>query len=324
MPKYLDPFLILLLMTVAMASFFPCHGSGVLFFNNLAVIAIALMFFLQGARLSRQAVIEGIFHWRLHLLIFACTFVIFPILGLGLHYLFPKMLLPDLWMGILFLCCLPSTVQSSIAFTSIAKGNVPAAICSATASNILGIFITPFLVGLIFSNHHQAIFSRDNLNIVYQLLLPFIMGQILQPWIREWALRNSRLLSCSDRGSILIVVYTAFSQAVNMGLWYKLSLYQFMKLILIDVVLLDSILIISFLLSKLFKFCWRDQISIVFCGSKKSLASGVPIANVLLPPSMVGMIILPLMIFHQIQLFVIAIIAQYCNKISDKKKVYKT
>ncbi len=314
MLKYFDPFLISLLLIITIASFFPCYGFGVIFFNYLAIIAISIMFFLQGARLSRQAMIEGLLHWRLHLLIFTCTFIIFPFLGLGLHYLFPAMVLPDLWTGIIFLCCLPSTVQSSIAFTSIAKGNVPAAICSATASNILGIFITPFIVGFIFFHYHQSTFSKGNLNIIYQLLFPFILGQLLQPWFRECVLCNSRLLSFSDRGSILIVVYTAFSQAVNMGLWHQLDFKQFINLITIDIVLLFMILVISFTLSKLFGFCLEDRISIIFCGSKKSLASGVPIANVLLPHSMVGMIMLPLMIFHQIQLFVIALLAQYFNK----------
>lgn len=317
MSKYLDPFLVSLLLTVMIATIFPCYGSGVRFFNDLAIMAIAIMFFLQGTRLSRKAMIEGILHWRLHLLIFGCTFVIFPGFGLGLHYLFPNMLVPGLWTGVIFLCCLPSTVQSSVAFTSIAKGNVPAAICSATASNILGIFITPFLVGLIFSHHHLT-FSKNNLDIVYQLLCPFILGQILQPWLREWALRNSRLLSFSDRGSILIVVYTAFSQAVIMGLWHQLNLWQFLYLVFIDVLLLFLILVTTTLLSKLFRFSLEDRISIIFCGSKKSLASGVPIATVLLPSSMVGMIILPLMIFHQIQLFIVALLAQYFNRLTSK------
>lgn len=317
--KFLDPFLLSLLSTVAIASLFPCYGFGITFFNGLAAFAIAVMFFLQGARLSRQAMIEGLLHWRLHALIFACTFIIFPFLGLALHYIFPHLVLPGMWTGIIFLCCLPSTVQSSIAFTSIARGNVPAAICSATASNILGIFITPILVGLIFKNQHHSMLSSGNLDIVYQLLLPFILGQLSQPWIKEWALCNRRLLSFSDRGSILIVVYTAFSEAVNMGLWHRLDVMQFIYIILIDVILLFLILLISYGLSKLFRFSLADRISIVFCGSKKSLASGIPIANVLLPSSMVGMIILPLMIFHQIQLFVVALLAQYFNRLNHEK-----
>ncbi|CAI3929523.1 Predicted Na+-dependent transporter YfeH (YfeH) (PDB:4N7X) (PUBMED:21175741) [Commensalibacter communis] len=320
--KFIDPFLVSLLSTVLLASLFPCYGRGVVFFDNLAIIAIALMFFLQGARLSRQAMVEGLLHWRLHLVIFICTFVLFPILGIGLHFFFPHLLIPGLWSGVIFLCCLPSTVQSSIAFTSIAKGNVPAAICSATASNLLGVFITPLLAGLIFSS--QGHLKLDGtINIVYQLLLPFIAGQLLQPWIGEWAVRNRRLLSFSDRGSILIVVYSAFSEAVNMHLWQKLSIDQLIYVVLIDVFLLFLVLTITAIVSKFLKFSLEDRISVIFCGSKKTLASGVPIANVLFPSSMVGIIVLPLMIFHQIQLFIIAILAKYCAKLMDKELAAK-
>lgn len=317
--KFIDPFLASLISILLLASFFPCYGEGVAFFNHLAIAAIALMFFLQGARLSRQAMVEGLLHWRLHLLIFLCTFALFPILGLTLRYFFPHLLLPGLWTGVIFLCCLPSTVQSSIAFTSIAKGNVPAAICSATASNLMGVIITPLLAGFIFSS--QGHMKLDGtLDIVYQLLLPFIAGQLLQPWIGEWAIRNRRLLSFSDRGSILVVVYSAFSEAVNMHLWQRLNLEQLLLVVGMDVCLLVSVLLITAIISKILKFHTKDRISIIFCGSKKSLASGVPIANVLFPSNMVGIIVLPLMIFHQIQLFIIAIIARYCAKLMDKKE----
>ncbi|MDI2090472.1 bile acid:sodium symporter family protein [Commensalibacter oyaizuii] len=319
MLKLVDPFLISLISTVLLASFFPCYGSGVIFFDHLATIAIALMFFLQGARLSRGAMLEGLLHWRLHLLIFVCTFIMFPILGIMLHLLFPHLLMPGLWSGVIFLCCLPSTVQSSIAFTSIARGNVPAAICSATASNLLGVFVTPLLVGIIFSSNQGHLQPGGSLDIVYQLLLPFIIGQLLQPWIGDWALRNKRLLSFSDRGSILVVVYSAFSEAVNMGLWHKLDVEQLVYVLCIDTVLLFLVLGITALISKVLGFSLADRISIVFCGSKKTLASGVPIANVLFPTSAVGVIVLPLMIFHQIQLFVVTILARYCAKLRDKE-----
>ncbi|OUI91736.1 bile acid:sodium symporter [Acetobacter persici] len=266
------------------------------------------MFFLQGARLSRKAVVDGVMAWRLHLIILACTFVLFPLLGLAAHALAPGLLQNDVWMGVLFLCCLPSTVQSSIAFTSIGGGNVPAAVCAATASNIAGIFITPFLVGLVLSKHGGS--SGNVLNIVFQLLLPFLLGQLLQPWIGGWAHRNKKLLSLTDRGSILIVVYTAFSEAVMQGLWHRLPLSQLGLIALVDFLLLVCVLLITAYGSRMAGVPLRDEIAIVFCGSKKTLASGVPMANVLFPASSVGLIVLPLMIYHQIQLFVCAVLAR--------------
>lgn len=304
----LDPFLIGLICTIFLATVLPCHGAAVPVFQWLAILVIALMFFLQGARLSRKAVVDGVMAWRLHLIILACTFVLFPLLGLAAHALMPGLLQNDVWLGVLFLCCLPSTVQSSIAFTSIGGGNVPAAVCAATASNIAGIFITPFLVGLVLSKHGGA--SGNVMNIVFQLLLPFILGQLLQPWIGKWAHRNKKLLSFTDRGSILIVVYTAFSEAVMQGLWHRLPLSQLGLIALVDFLLLVCVLLITAYGSRLAGVPLRDEIAIVFCGSKKTLASGVPMANVLFPAASVGLIVLPLMIYHQIQLFVCAVLAR--------------
>ncbi|GAN61287.1 hypothetical protein ACI01nite_04210 [Acetobacter cibinongensis] len=304
----LDPFLLSLIGTVVLATFVPCHGAAVPVFQWLAIIVIGIMFFLQGARLSRKAVVDGLTAWRLHLLILCCTFVLFPLLGLALHLVFPALLQDEVWLGILFLCCLPSTVQSSIAFTSIGGGNVPAAVCAATASNIFGIFITPFLVGLVLARHGAQ--GGGVMAIVLQLLLPFVLGQILQPWIGAWAVRNKKILSLTDRGSILIVVYLAFSDAVMQGLWHKLPPSQLGLIALVDFMLLACVLILTAVTSRAAGLPLRDEIAVVFCGSKKTLASGVPMANVLFPPGSVGLIVLPLMIYHQIQLFVCAVLAR--------------
>ncbi len=309
MPKP-DPFLLALIATLILASLLPCRGEATAVFHILTIIVIAVMFFLQGARLSRQAMLSGLGHWKLHLSIFACTFVLFPMLGLALHALLPHLLTPTLWLGILFVCALPSTVQSSIAFTSIGRGNVPAAVCSATASNLLGIAVTPLLVGLLLSRNGGGVSADAVLDIVLQLLLPFILGQVLQPWIGGWAKRNRRLLSFTDRGSILIVVYTAFSEAVVQGIWHKLPPSMLGLLLLVDAGLLAAVLLLTRYGARLLGFSREDEIAIVFCGSKKTLASGVPMAGVLFPPATVGMVVLPLMVFHQIQLFVCAIMAR--------------
>ena len=307
-----DPFLLALIATVLLASLVPCHGAAVPVFHLLTIAVIAVMFFMQGARLSRTAILAGLGHWRLHLAILACTFGVFPLLGLGLHALVPGLLTPTLWLGVLFVCVLPSTVQSSIAFTSIARGNIPAAVCSATASNLLGILITPLLTGLVLagSAHGGGVSGKGVLDIVLQLLLPFLAGQLLQPWIGGWALRNKTLLSFTDRGSVLIVVYTAFSEAVVQGLWHKVPVSQLGLVLLVDALLLGVILLVTRFGARALGFPREDEIAIVFCGSKKTLASGVPMANVLFPAALVGQIVLPLMIFHQLQLFVCAMLAR--------------
>ena len=309
MPKP-DPFLLALIATLILASLLPCRGEATTVFQDLTIVVIAMMFFLQGARLSRQAMLSGLGHWRLHLSIFACTFVLFPALGLALHALLPDLLTPTLWLGILFVCALPSTVQSSIAFTSIGRGNVPAAVCSATASNLLGIAVTPLLVGLLLSRNGGGVSGHAVLDIVLQLLLPFILGQLLQPWIGGWAKRNRTLLSFTDRGSILIVVYTAFSEAVVQGIWHRLPPSMLGLVLLVDAGLLAAVLLATRYGARLLGFSREDEIAMVFCGSKKTLASGVPMAGVLFPSATVGMVVLPLMVFHQIQLFVCAMMAR--------------
>ncbi len=314
-----DTFLILLLCTVGLASVAPASGQFAAWFSIATNLAIALLFFLHGARLSRDVVVAGLLHWRLHLVILLTTFGLFPLLGMALGYL-PSSILPKpLYLGILFLCVLPSTVQSSIAFTSMAGGNVPAAICSASASNIFGMFLTPLLVGLLFSMGGHGGFSWDALSqILVQLLLPFVLGQILEPKIGNWIRSKKKLLMPVDRGSILMVVYLAFSTAVVEGIWQMFSLRDIAVVIVADMALLGLVLLCTIYGSRLLGFNRADQITITFCGSKKSLASGVPMANVIFAGQGVGAIVLPLMLFHQIQLMACAMIAQKYAKAAHR------
>ena len=298
---------------VCLASILPVHDNGAVIGSYVTTVAIALLFFLHGARLAPQAALAGARHWRLHTVVLASTFVLFPVLALGAHALAPHLLTAPLWTGLILLSVLPSTVQSSIAFTSIARGNVPAALCAATASNLLGMLLTPLLAGLLLSA--QGGFSiRSVGDILVQLLLPFAAGQLSRPLIGTWALRNRKLLGLVDRGSILLVVYTAFSEGVTQGIWHQLGIDDLGRLLMVDAVLLGAILAITTYGSRLLGFSRADEVTIVFCGSKKSLASGLPMATVLLAGQSIGLIVLPLMLFHQIQLMVCAWLAKrYAN-----------
>ncbi|MGF6301854.1 sodium/bile acid cotransporter 7 [Paraburkholderia sp. WC7.3d] len=241
-PKFLpDNFTLSLVGTVILASFLPVHGQAAVGFNWVTNIAVGLLFFLHGAKLSREAIIAGATHWRLHVVVLLSTFALFPLLGLALKPVLSPLVTPSLYAGVLFLCTLPSTVQSSIAFTSIAKGNVPAAVCSASASSLLGIFITPALVSVAVTN--QAASGGASPwhtvgNIVLQLLVPFVAGQLLRPLIGKWIERNRGVLKFVDQGSILLVVYGAFSEAVTEGLWHTIPLSALGGLVVVSAVLL--------------------------------------------------------------------------------------
>ncbi len=306
-----DNFTLALLAVMAIATVFPCEGRGAVFFDWLTTLAIALLFFMHGAKLSREAILAGAGHWRLHLLVFACTFVLFPLLGLALKPLLTPLVGTELYLGMLYLCALPATVQSAIAFTSLARGNIPAAICSAAASSLIGIFLTPVLVLLLMGVEGEAGSTLDSIGkIVMQLLVPFVAGQIARRWIGAWVTRNKGWLKSVDQGSILLVIYVAFSGAVVEGLWQLVPLVHLLGLVLACCLLLAIVLWLTQFLAKRLGFNLEDRITIVFAGSKKSLATGVPMAQVLFASNAVGMIILPLMIFHQIQLMVCAVLAQ--------------
>ncbi|MFS2122947.1 bile acid:sodium symporter family protein [Pseudomonas sp. Pseusp97] len=315
-----DNFTLALIATVTVASLLPCEGTAAVIFGWITNLGIALLFFLHGAKLSRQAIIAGATHWRLHLLVFACTFILFPILGVALKPALSPLVTPDLYLGMLYLCALPATVQSSIAFTSLARGNVPAAICSASASSLMGVFLTPLLVQLLIGAHGDTGMSTLDAigKITLQLLVPFVAGQLLRTWIGAWVERNKPVLKYVDQGSILLVVYTAFSAAVIQGLWHQIPLPALAGLVVACCVLLALALIATNLLGRYLGFSLEDRITIVFCGSKKSLATGVPMASVLFASSTVGVILLPLMLFHQIQLMVCAVLAQrYAQRQED-------
>jgi sodium/bile acid cotransporter 7 len=313
----IDPFILALVAAAVLGSVLPAQGAAVTAVSVLTQIAVALLFFLQGVRLQRAAVIAGATHWRLQLLTLFSTFIVFPLLGLLLHAALPGIMSDALWAGVLYLCVLPSTVQSSIAFTSIAKGNVPAAICAATASNLLGIVLTPVLVSAVLGLHGSASATGQIKSIVLQLLVPFIAGQILSPWLRPWAVRHSVLLSFTDRGSIVLVVYSSFSAAVLAHIWAGLKWTQIGALLLLSAVLLTAVLAFTRYASRVFGFSREDESAVVFCGSKKSLVTGVPMANILFPAATAGLVILPVMLFHQLQLIVCSVLAQrYARQIS--------
>ncbi|MEH3045562.1 bile acid:sodium symporter family protein [Sphingomonas adhaesiva] len=308
-----EPFVLMLLATVAIASILPPVGAAATGFGWAADAGIVLLFFLHGAKLSREAIVDGLRNVRLHAAVFATTFILFPLLGLGITALppFASLLDPLLASGVLFLTLLPSTVQSSIAFTSIARGNVAAAVCSASFSNLAGIVVTPLLVTLLMKGAGHAHVSLAQVEgIVLQLLAPFVIGHLSRPWTGAWIARRKTLVTTVDRGSILLVVYTAFGAAVADGLWHRVSGTDLAVLLAICGVLLAIVLAATWFAARALHLPRADAIVLLFCGSKKSLASGVPIAGVLFPAVQVGMVILPVMLFHQIQLIACAVIAR--------------
>ncbi|MAF29688.1 MAG: bile acid:sodium symporter [Croceicoccus sp.] len=307
----IDRYSLAILASVVVASLLPASGIFALWLGWIVKAAIALLFFLHGAKLSRAAILAGLTNWKLHVTVLLATFLLFPVLGLGISAL-SALFLPGLVAtGFLFLTLLPSTVQSSIAFTSIARGNVPAAVCAASFSNFAGIFVTPALTALLLGGASGTGDTLASIEaIVMQLLLPFLAGHLSRPLTARFIERHKAVVSYVDRGSILLVVYAAFSAAVVEGLWKTIEGWQLAAIIGLCGAMLAVVLGIVAWTAHRMGFDRPDRAAIIFCGSKKSLASGVPMAGVLFPAAMVGPLILPLMIFHQLQLLACAAIAQ--------------
>lgn len=308
----LDRFTVGLVLAIALSVVLPCSGIWADVFGVASDGAIVLLFFLYGAKLSRKAVVEGLTHWRLQGLVVLCTFVAFPLIGLALAFGFAPLLGPELTMGLLYVCMLPSTVQSSIAFTSIARGNVAAAICAASLSSLLGVFATPLLVGVFIlgggatGGLDWSVFG----NICLIILVPFVAGQLLQRFIGDWVRKHRNVTSWTDQATVWLVVYTAFSHSMTEGVWSRLPLVSLGWVAVACAVLLALAMAVTFATSKWLKFSREDRIAIIFCGSKKSLATGVPMMKVIFAGTTMGLLVIPLMVFHQLQLLVCAWLAK--------------
>jgi solute carrier family 10 (sodium/bile acid cotransporter), member 7 len=304
-----DPYLAAILGTVGLASVLPASGVGASVAGDLSAGAIGLLFFLYGARLSTRAALDGMRNWRLHAAVLAATFGLFPVLGLACRLLDPGVLRPSVYAGVLFMCLLPSTVQSSIAFTSIARGNVPAAICAASFSNLLGVVLTPALAALLLGSAVE-ISAGSVVRIVAQLVVPFGLGQLARRRLAGRLERRRRLVGVVDRGSVLLVVYAAFSAGVVAGVWHQVTPARLVGLLVVDAAILATVLACTAYGSRRLRLDTADRIVVIFCGSKKSIATGIPIAAVLFARRDVSLIVLPAMLFHQLQLIVCAVLAR--------------
>jgi sodium/bile acid cotransporter 7 len=308
-----DPLIPAILFAALCGYLLPVRGVAADGVEQLANALIVLLFFLHGAKLPRDEVKAALVHWRLHILILAATFTLFPLVTLGLRAACPGLLSNGLWSGLIFVAILPSTVQSSIAFTSIARGNVAAAVTAAAASNLAGVLVTPIWAGLLLGSHvghgpHVA--PGGAARIALLLLLPFIIGHALRPWLKDWVRRRAVVIRVNDRLTIMVSVYAAFSVATVAGIWGGLSWGRLGGLLLACALLLGAVMLLVQLASRFFGFNRADRIAIQFVGSKKSVATGMPMARVLFAGPDLGLVTLPIMLFHQLQLMVCAELAR--------------
>ena len=233
-----DKFILVLLATVIVATLLPAKGVMLDAIGNISTAAIVTLFFMHGVKIAPQAVIDGFRRWKLQLAIFLFGYVFMPALGMGASLLTGSVLGQGFALGLIYLAVLPTTVQSSIAYASIARGNVTAAVIASAVSNISGVVLAPLLVGLLASAHGGGVDVSGIGKIVMILLVPFALGQLARRWLQAWAQRNKALIFYLDRTTIVIAVYVAFSEAVTGGLWSRVTGVELAMLVAVVAVML--------------------------------------------------------------------------------------
>ena len=306
-------FLFGMISAVVLASLLPDWGKsgGTLHGDQVANIGIAIIFFLHGLGISPRSLRDGLSRWKVHIFVQLTTFGVFPLIWIAIHTLVGSWLPSGLALGFCYLCALPSTISSSVAMTGLARGNVPAAIFNATLSSILGIVMTPLLIaGFADAGGHWLSFQETVTNIARLLLLPLVLGQLSRPFLHNWHHRYKHYTNLLDRWVILILVYTAFCDSVSSGLWRDSGISMLAIALFGAGLILAMVLGFSTWLARRLRFPVEDEIAAVFCASKKTMASGVPMAKLLFGanPSL-GLILLPVMLYHQLQLFACSMLA---------------
>ena len=307
---WVDPLVVMIVAVLVLGLLLPASGGFAAFFEVVRTGAIVLLFFLYGARMPTHEVVRGLRNWKLQGSMLAATYVAFPALGLAAQLVPDSVLAPELQTGLLYLSVLPSTVQSSIVFTSLARGNVAGAITGATISNVLGVVLTPLLCAVLLGATAGGPHAGAVRDVLLQILLPFVVGQVTERWLGRWLRAHSALTRVSDRLVILLVAYTSVSEAQTTGAWDHVTVAALAALVAVCVALLAAMLGLTWWSGGRIGLDRPDRIALLMCGSKKSLATGLPMAAVLFTPVVAASVALPVIVFHQIQLATCAVLAR--------------
>jgi sodium/bile acid cotransporter 7 len=271
--------------------------------------------------LAFAALRAGALNWRLHVFVQLCTFVLFPVLGLALNWLLTARVAPELNLGLFYLCALPSTVSSSIAMTAAARGNVAGAVFNATLSSLIGVVATPLWVAAVMKTTGE---TQPVLPVVLDLLrwlvLPLALGQLSRPLLGAVLGRHKSAVHFVDRGTILLLVYTSMCESFRRGIWSAQGPSTLALTVGVCATLLALVLTLTAWAARALGYSRADRLAAIFCGSKKTLASGVPMANLIFGPNpALGVILLPIMIYHPLQLVVCGVLAERWGRQPDQR-----
>ncbi len=314
----IDKFVLAIILVILLAYWFPEWGSSEsgIFLDHIGSIGVSLIFFFYGLKLSPEKIKNGLKNWKLHALVQLSTFLIFPLLVLAFYPLAQSSQMHTLWLSFMFLAALPSTVSSSVVMVSMAKGNMPAAIFNASISGLIGIIITPLWLGLFLKSTTQDFdLSSIYIKLVIEILIPVVLGISLQRFLGKFAQQYSGLLSVFDKSIILLIIYKSFAESFNNRIFSSVNFFDLVLIFVGAIVLFYIVFYSTQFLAVRMGFSEEDRITARYCGTKKSLVHGTVFSKILFPASFpVGIILLPLMLFHAFQIFVVSIHASKLGK----------
>ena len=309
----IDKFVLSIITVVLIAYLFPQLGgkSSPVPLDKIGSIGVSLIFFFYGLKLSPEKIKSGLKNWKLHLLVQVCTFLVFPVIILCFYPLIHSEYDKNIWLAFLFLASLPSTVSSSVVMVSMAKGNIPAAIFNASISGLIGIVVTPLWLGLFLNNTAVSYDLGDiYIKLIVEVVVPVILGLLLHRYWGNLAQKYNSYLTLFDKSIILLIIYKSFASSFEDNVFSGIDTFDF---VIISVAVFSLFYLVYFLtgfLSSKLGFSVEDKITAQFCGTKKSLVHGTVFAKILFPnPSVMGIILLPIMLFHAFQIFIISFIA---------------
>lgn len=304
-----DPMIAVLAVAIVVAVLLPVAGAAVDYARDVSSAGIFLLFLLNGIRISRGEILRGFANWRFFLPLFIWVFGVMALAGLGVSKLALGILPPAIAVGLIYLGTLPSTIQSATSYTNLAGGNMALAVVGAALINIAGVFVTVPLFTLLAGGEAVNLGNQVILRIGMILVLPFLIGQALQGWAREWVLARRHCAAWLDRGVIGLAVYVAFSGAIEQGLGHMLDVRGWAWLGVLVLGFLVVAHAATWLVSGVMGYPYADRITFLFAGAQKSIAMGAPLAAILFTPHLAGFVITPLLFYHLAQLVIAAPIA---------------
>lgn len=319
--KKIDGFILSLISVILFAGLFPNIGTNteIIDLKKISEYGITIIFFFYGVKLSPQKIREGLTNWKMHLVIQLATFILFPILIILIKPVFSNI---HIWLSVFFVAALPSTVSSSVVMVSLAKGNVPGAIFNATISSLGGIFISPLLLSFFIIKSNIDIDSGEILiKLLFQILVPMLVGILFHSKLKVFAESQSKKLKVLDQSIVLLIVYTSFCTSFESGIFTTIKLSTIIYIFIGMGVLFCIVFLILKKISQLLHFSYADTVTTIFCGSKKSLIHGVVLSKVLFSGSILsGFILVPIMMYHSLQLIAIGFILPKIEHILSERK----